>query len=315
MTETIAVGVDIGGTKIALAAATYDGRVLAQDVVPTHPAEGVDSVIERLARGIGNVVAEVGYKVKVAGVGVACPGPVDAARGIAMHAVNLAWHNVPLRDKLRAKLALNAPIVLANDINSAALGEMIFGAARGVRDFAFIVIGTGLGGAAVIDGRIVNGVSGSAMEIGHVSLDRAGRLCNCGTHGCAEMYVSGKGLMAAAMEYMPHYPDSPLSSDNGSLTTGAILAAARAGDSLAARIMSEAAEALGIVMAWSATVVNPALIVIGGGLAQAAGDLLWDAALASFHERVLPSIREPLTVVRSQLETPALGAAALVWSR
>ncbi|MDZ4766553.1 MAG: ROK family protein [Chloroflexota bacterium] len=312
MTETIAIGVDIGGTKIALAAASQDGRILAQDVVPTHPAEGSQAVIARLARGIENLIGAVGYKVKIAGIGVACPGPVDPVRGVALNAVNLAWKDVPLRDLLRANLALTAPILLANDVNAGALGEMHFGAARGVRDFVHITVGTGLGGAAILDGRILNGVSGSAMEIGHVSLDPRGRLCACGTRGCVETVASGKGLLAGVNEYVAAYPGSPLASADP-LTTSAILEAARAGDPLARRVLDEAGIALGTTLAWCATLLDPALIVVGGGLTAAAGDLFWEAMIGALEARVLSSLRTSLRVARSEVESTALGAAALVW--
>jgi glucokinase len=312
MTESIAIGVDIGGTKIAIAAASRDGRILSQDIVPTHPAEGVDSVVGRLARAIENVIDGVGSRTRVAGIGVAAPGPVDPQNGIALNAVNLGWRDVPLRDLLRAKLAITAPIALANDVNAGALGEMRFGAARGVRDFGYLVVGTGLGGGAVLDGRIVNGAKGAAMEVGHVSIDLNGRRCTCGLRGCVEMYVSGKGVLAAVAEYLADYPGSPLTRLDP-ITTGAIFQAAREGDPLAVRVMAEAADALGVALAWTATILNPPLIVIGGGFAQAAEDRLWDGALASLRARALPAVVDALTIVRSQIESTALGASALVW--
>lgn len=313
MTESIAVGVDIGGTKIAIAAASRDGRILSHDIVPTHPAEGVDSVMGRLARAIENVIDGVGFKTRVAGIGVAAPGPVDPQHGIALNAVNLGWRDVPLRELLHAKLAITAPITLANDVNAGALGEMRFGAARGVRDFGYLVVGTGLGGGAVLDGRIVNGAKGAAMEVGHVSIDLHGRRCTCGLNGCVEMYVSGKGVLSAAAEYLGDYPASPLTRLDP-ITTGAIFQAAREGDPLSVRIMDEAADALGVALAWTATILNPPLIVIGGGFAQAAGERLWDGALASMRARILPAVVDALTVVHSQVESTALGASALVWN-
>ncbi len=312
MTETIAVGVDIGGTKIAIAAASCDGRILSQNIVPTHPAEGVDSVVERMARAIETVIDAVGFKVQIAGIGIAAPGLVDPRNGIALNAVNLGWRNVPLRDLLSAKLAIAAPIALANDINAGALGEMRFGAARGVRDFGYLMVGTGLGGGAVIDGKVVNGARGAAMEVGHVSIDPNGRRCACGLRGCVEMFVSGKGVLAAVEEYLPAYPESSLAA-LAPVTTGAIFAAAREGDPLAVRVMDEAADALGVALAWTATILNPPLIVLGGGFMRAAGERLWNGALVSLRVRALPAVVDGLIIVRSQLESTALGASALVW--
>jgi glucokinase len=149
------------------------------------------------------------------------------------------------------------------------------------------------------------------MELGHMSVDPHGRLCNCGNHGCVEMYCSGKGLVAGAKAHLPEYPNTALV--HAELNTRAILTAARAGDKLALRVIEEAADVLGQAMAWSAMAFNPTLIVIGGGMAQAADDLLFDRAEAAMRMRLLPDLRPLVTVARSQVESSAVGAAALVW--
>jgi glucokinase len=307
LADTIAVGVDVGGTKIAFTAADRNGQVLTELTERTNAREDALTVIGRIADGIERVVQEVDQP--VAGIGVACPGPIDPKTGVAVNAVNLGWKNVPLRDALRARLKLDAPIWLQNDVKAAALGEMVFGTARGESDFVYLAIGTGLGGAAVANGQVVNGATGWAMEVGHMSLNPKGRPCTCGNFGCAEMYVSGKGFLAGAAEHMlskPEYRDS-------TITTHRVLELAKRGDPLARSVSDEAAEALGMVMAWCAVTINPSLIVVGGGLGTAAYDLLIPGATLALRVRVLPEVYNALRIVKAGVQTSALGPAALVW--
>lgn len=307
MAEKIAIGVDVGGTKIAFTAADKNGQVLTEFTDRTNAREDAMTVIGRIADGIERVVREAGQP--IAGIGVACPGPVDPKTGVAINAVNLGWKNVPLREALSARLKIDAPIWLQNDVKAAALGEMVFGTARGANDFVYLAIGTGLGGAAVANGQVVNGVNGWAMEVGHMSLNPKGRPCTCGNFGCAEMYVSGKGFLAGAADHMlskPEYRDS-------TITTHRVLELAKRGDTPARAVADEAADALGVVMAWCAVMINPALIVIGGGLGAAAYDLLIPGATLALRVRVVPEVYNALRIVKAGVQTSALGPAALVW--
>ncbi len=305
----IAIGIDIGGTKIAFAAADRDGNILATHTESTLANEGVPAVIGRMAQGVTQVRAQLPADQPLAGIGMGVPGAV--VDGVAQNAVNLGWRDVPLVASVRAAINLDVPVWAQNDVKIMAIAEGIFGAARGVRDFVFLALGTGLGGGAVSNGRLVNGASGFAMEMGHISLDPHGRGCNCGGTGCAEMYVSGKGLLAGANAHLPAYPHSSLAT--GEITTHAILDAARAGDPLACRVIDEAVEALGTVMAFSAAVLDPTLIVLGGGLGTAASDLIYARAADAMRSRLFPDLRGRIDVQPSQVESSALGAAALVW--
>lgn len=307
--QQIAIGVDIGGTKIAFVAADRDGNILAMHTEPTLSVEGVDAVIGRIVAGIEKVRGNY----EIAGIGMGAPGPV--VDGIAVNAVNLNWQSVPLLEKTRAavhdRLALDVPIFAANDVNAGTIAEGVFGAARGYRDFVFLAVGTGLGGGAVSDGRLLNGSGGFALEVGHMGIVLNGRPCNCGNKGCVEMYVSGKGLLAGANEYLPVYPQSSLAGTQ--FHTREIIDAARAADPLAQRVLNDAADALGATMAWCVMVLAPALIVLGGGLAAAADDLLYEQAQANMRARLIPALAQRIQVARSQVESSALGAAALVW--
>ena len=307
MAEQIAIGIDIGGTKIAFTAADRDGDVLTAFTERTNPADDPLTTVGRIAKGVERAIQEVGRP--IAGIGIAVPGPVDVTTGTALNAVNLNWKNVPLRDALGARLKQDIPIWLQNDVKAGALGELVFGAAKGEQNFAFLAIGTGLGGGAVNNGEVVNGANGWAMEVGHMSMNPAGRPCTCGSIGCAEMYISGKGLLAGAAEHMlsqPEYRDV-------TITTYRVLELARRGDPYARKVVDEASDALGVVMAWCTMILDPGLIVIGGGLGVAAYDMLKQGATAALRARVLPEIFSRLRIVQAGSQTNAMGTVALVW--
>lgn len=299
---SLALGIDIGGTKMAYALVDTEGKIHAERTEPTDAQLGVESVLNRLAQHIHEILA--GAPDAIDGIGIACPGPVDPARGMALNAVNLSWRNLPLVDGLRAR-GVQVNIALQNDVNALALGERTFGAARGVDDFVYLAIGTGLGAGAIASGCLINGATGSAMEVGHIVIDPDGPPCNCGKRGCVETFASGLGL-AASMR-AAGIPNPP--------PTGEILALARSGDPIARQAIDRAVSALGIAMAWCVTLLNPALFIIGGGLGKAAYDLLMPPAVDVMRVRVMPEAAAGLRFVPSQVASSALGAAAIVWQR
>lgn len=306
----IVIGVDLGGTKIAFAAVDQAGTVLGECMLPTIAAEGADAVIGRIVQGIEATAALVPDRT-VIGVGIGSPGAIDVANGVILNAVNLHWMDVPLAANVRAGLRHSVPVSVQNDVNVAALGEYLFGAAQGIDDFVYLAVGTGLGGGAVSGGRLVSGAHGMAMEVGHISIQPGGRLCGCGTYGCAEMYISGKGLLQGALAHMHDYPDSPLC--HISLSTAGIVEADKDGDPLARLIIDEAGDALGTVMAWSAIMFNPSLILIGGGMGKVLGNRLLDRAQAALATRLYPPMLAALQFGWSQIEATAVGAGALAW--
>lgn len=306
----LAIGVDIGGTKIAFTLIDQRGVELATHRLPTNPADGPDRVIDAIAAGIGHLRENANGG--VAGIGIGCPGHVDPASGIVRHAVNLNWSQVALRDEVARRLGSKLPIFLHKDANACALGELYFGSARGYKDFLLLTIGTGLGGGAVVDGEVVIGGNAFAMEVGHISFVPDGRLCKCGLRGCPEMYVSGNGLLAGVQEHQGDFPDSPLT-NRPDLSTQMILEAARANDPLARLVMDDAVRWLGSVIAYYATMLNPSLVIIGGGLGHAAFDLLEARVGDEVRQRTLPPTHELLKIVESQVTSSAVGAACLVW--
>jgi glucokinase len=305
-----AIGVDIGGTKIAFALVRDDGQVTATHQLATGAADGVGAVIDRIAQGVEVLLARAGGPVD--GIGMGCPGLVNPTDGIVHAAVNLHWVDVLLCAELRRRLSVDVPLVLHKDTNAGALGELYFGAARGCRDFVYIAIGTGLGAGAVTGGQLILGANYFATDIGHISLDPEGRLCSCGLHGCIERYLSGLGLAAGVREHRGRYPQSSLAQVEEPATS-AILDAARDGDPLAGLVIQEAGEWLGKMLAYCGVMLNPALVVIGGGLGHAMLDLIQARAEHEFHRRVLKPIYEHVRIVPSQIASSAVGAASLVW--
>ncbi len=306
----MAIGVDIGGTKVAFALIDERGRVYHTNRMSTQPATDTAALLDRISEGIVEMLAKAGGD--IVGIGIGSPGQVDPVSGTVRNAVNLGWTEVALRDEIHRRLTVDVPIQVDKDANAGAVGELYFGAARGHRDFVLLAIGTGLGGGCISDGKVVHGGSANALEVGHISLDVNGRLCKCGLHGCPEMYVSGLGLLAGLEAHREHYPDSPLARLE-TPSTQAIVDAARAQDRLALAIMHEAGQWLGTIMANCAALLNPTLFVIGGGLGYAAYDLLIDTAMSEMRTRTLRTTSEGVSFALSEVQDSAVGAASLVW--
>lgn len=308
--QPLAIGVDLGGTKIRFALADATGKLIASHQLPTLAAEGADAVIDRIAEGIRLLLS--GYEADVVGIGICSPGQVDSEMGVVEFAVNLGWKQVDLRGALYERLPQPLPVFLHKDANAQALGELVYGAARGVRDFVYLAVGTGLGGAAVVGGKVITGATFNPTEIGHLSLDPNGRLCVCGLRGCPEIYISGVGFRAAVAEYRDQYPDSPLAALD-SPEASDVLRYAETSDPLAERILREGGEWLGAAIACCAGILNPAMLVLGGGLGLAAADRLLPDAQRELKRRVLPATYSQLRWAKSQLTNSALGPASLVW--
>jgi glucokinase len=266
-----------------------------------------------IATEVNAILAEA--KVSVCGVGIGSPGQVYAQTGVVSRAVNLKWKEVHLGSGVRSRLAVDLPVKVENDANVAALGEGYFGSGRGCDDLIFLGLGSGLGSGIVAGGWLMTGAHQAAADLGHLSLDLNGRLCACGKRGCAETLLSGPGLLRAAEELRKAGPCATTLPADSAWTTGQVIAAARQGDALAAAAIEMLALNLGQLMGISAAVVDPDIIVIGGGLGVAAADLLIPPA-AQQMERYLPGMLQgKIRVVVSSLASPAIGAACLVLPR
>ena len=297
---TLAIGVDVGGTKIATALVAADGTVLASRRTATPVMQGAEAIAQTIADEVVALQALAGDQ-PLLGVGVGCPGHVDA--GVIRYAVNLNWRDVPLQNLLAARLEL--PVIVANDVNTAALGEMAFGVAQGVQDFAYLAVGTGLGGAAVVGGRLLNGASGFAMELGQINALVGDDLL--------EVFTSGGGLPTVVGSLRAEYPHSQLP-QNPTLTTHTIITAAQNNDPLAVAALEQLAFWLGRMAIWLGAVLNPSLLVIGGGMGHALYDWLMPTLQSYIQKHSAPPVCEALRLARSSLDDPALGAAALIFS-
>jgi glucokinase len=305
-----AIGVDIGGTKIAAGVVDEAGTVLSQvrlDTDPDNPGAIEAAVI--------SAVAQLRRTHTVGAVGVAAAGFVSPRRDAVLFAPNIAWRDHPLRDRLAAGIDL--PIVVENDANAAGWAEFRFGRARAVEDMVMLTVGTGLGGALVLNGRLLRGAHGAAGEIGHMQVVPGGHYCGCGHEGCWEMYGSGRALTRSARAAAVAYPDRAgalleLAGDK-KIQGPHVTAAAQAGDPLAIELFAQLGFWLGVGIADLAAAVDPEMAVVGGGVA-AAGDLLLEPIRASFARHLSArGYRGELTIELAELENEAgiVGAADL----
>ena len=311
MQPELAIGVDIGGTKIAFALVNREGKVLSSHRLPTLPIEGTEAVFDRVAQGIHYLLDQIDQP--VAGIGIGCPGHLNPHTGIIHNATNLYWHDVPLKAGVESRLNQDLPVWVLKDANAGALGEMYFGAAKGCTDFVYIALGTGLGGGAVIGGNLVEGGDFNGMEIGHMPFVPTGRLCACGMYGCPEMYLSGNGVLAGVREHLPEYPYSSLAKLGDQLSTQAVLDAAHAGDGLALAVMHEMGWWLASVMICLMGILNPSVFVLGGGMGHAVAEFIVPAAQKALRERTKSHVYPEIPIVESQVTSSAIGAACQVW--
>ncbi len=282
-----AIGVDIGGTKIAAGVVDEEGTILAQTRRDTDPDD-----VASIDAAIADVYRELSASYEVKDVGLAAAGFVAADRSGVLFAPNIAWREYPLRDKVAALIGdPDVRIVVENDANAAGWAEFRFGVARDVDDMVTLTLGTGLGGAVVIGGRLVRGAWGVAAEIGHMRVVPGGHYCGCGHEGCWEQYVSGSALVRDAQAVAITQPDRAaglLERAGGradKITGPLVTRAAREGDELAVELLREVGRWVGEGAASVAALLDPQMFVIGGGV-SAAGDLVLAPARNAFAEQL-----------------------------
>ncbi|MFN8078808.1 MAG: ROK family glucokinase [Kineosporiaceae bacterium] len=307
-----AIGVDVGGTKIAAGVVAADGTVIEMVRLPTPPHDP-----QALEQRIGDAVIELSGRHPVAAVGLAVAGFVDEKRSLVRFAPNLSVSHRPLRESVGARVGLR--VVVENDANAAAWGEVRFGAGQGSADVLMITVGTGLGGGIVLDGRLVRGAFGGAGEFGHVRMVPGGLLCGCGKRGCWEQYASGSALVRRTRELVAADPAAgrvllALADGDAAQIRGTMITeAARQGDPVACEALAEVGRWLGEGIADLADVLDPEVVVIGGGVSQA-GDLLLDPARQAYAEHLTGAGHRPrLRIVSAALGNDAglIGAADL----
>jgi len=303
MPEKYYIGVDLGGTNIKAGLVTENGKVVERTSIPTEPDGGPDHVIGRIAEA-AEIVRKAGGVSKdlVGGVGIGSPGTLDIKAGVVRFPPNLpGWRNVPVVERFTAITGLKA--VLENDANAAAYGEFWAGAARDVHSMVMFTLGTGVGGGIIIDDVLVHGNTDSAAEIGHITIEANGRKCPCGNWGCLEAYASANSMARRFVEAVDAGEPSSLADKargNGKITSKMIYEAAVAGDELANRIFRETGNYLGIGIVNMLHTLNPARVVLSGGMI-AAGDMLMRPVRETVEKRAIPDVRRNCDIVFATL--------------
>jgi glucokinase len=326
----LVLAVDLGGTQIRTAVLRRD-KLLSRVKLLT----GQDTLPERILpcvfTAIRQALDEAGVTLdQIAGIGVGAPGPLNSRTGVVYAPPNLAgWHNVPLRHLLEQQFHL--PTFIENDANAAALGEYLFGAGRGSHDMVYLTISTGIGGGVILGGKLLQGVSGTAAELGHMTIDWHGQRCNCGNIGCLEQIASGTAIARRAtiaasegdelrafalshstLKGSKHDEAEP---DPSTYISARVVAlAAEAGVSLAQEIVRTTAEAIGVGLVNIIHIFNPEVIILGGGVTQM-GAMLLEPIRRVVQERAMQVPYEAVEIVLAQLgsDVGLVGAGALIY--
>ena len=335
------VAVDLGGTQIRTAV-LRGPKLLSRIGLLTGENPTPDRIMPRLFQAVRQAVEKAHVPMSdIKGIGIGAPGPLDNRTGVVFSPPNLpGWENVPVRDLFNKEF--HVPIYVENDANAAALGEYMFGAGRGSRDMVYLTISTGIGGGVITDGKIIEGVSGTAAELGHMTVDWHGERCNCGNIGCLERIASGTNiarraneaiavgrgndLLAFALEHQgPQEAKEEPMEETASQAQGTprtplyvnsrtVALAAEAGIPVAQEIILRAAEAIGVGLVNIIHIFNPEMIILGGGVTQM-GPLLLDPVMTVVQERAMKVPRKACRIMLAQLgqDVGLVGAGALIY--
>lgn len=317
MDKPYVVGIDIGGTNSVFGVVDARGSILYSGSIKTGKYQDVNDYVADLAKGLNLVIDQAGGMDKIKGIGVGAPNG-NYFNGCIEFAPNLPWKGkIPLAQLISEALG-GIPVALTNDANAAAIGEMTYGVARGMKDFIVITLGTGVGSGIVIGGNLVYGHDGFAGELGHVIMRRHnGRLCGCGRQGCLEAYASATGVARTAREYLEIRKDESLLRELKSeeITSKDVFDAAIKGDKIALEIFEATGTILGEAMADFVAFSSPEAIILFGGLTKA-GDLIMNPIKAAMDKNMLKVFEGKTKLLFSQLkesDAAVLGASALGW--
>jgi glucokinase len=310
MMKKASIGVDIGGTNTVFGIVDETGKVLLKGNIPTPKNDNVKKYIDDLSDGIKQLMSQLN-DFEYVGIGIGAPNG-NFYKGTVEYATNLAFKGiVPLVDLLKERFPSIGNIVLTNDANAAALGEMIYGGAKGMKNFIMVTLGTGLGSGFVVNGELVYGNDGFAGELGHITVTPEGRECGCGQFGHLETYCSATGMVRTAFELLSHHNagDSILANKSfNELTSKDIFDAAREEDEIALTVFEITGDILGQALADTIHITSPEAIFLFGG-PVAAGELLFKPIRESMESHLMPIFKNKVKVLPSQLR---LGDAAIV---
>jgi glucokinase len=313
--KSYVVGIDIGGTNTVFGIVDARGTILAHDAIKTQSYAEIDKYVDAICEKLTALFEAHKVKDQIVGIGIGAPNG-NYYNGTIENAPNLPWKGIiPLTKMFEERLGI--PAALTNDANAAAVGEMTYGAARGIRDFIMITLGTGVGSGIIINGQLVYGHDGFAGELGHVNAVREGRLCGCGRKGCLETYCSATGVARTAREILAARTDESLlrAIPVEEITSKDVYDAAKKGDKIAQEIFEFTGTMLGRAFADFIAFSSPAAIVLFGGLAKS-GDFLLKPIQKAIDENVMPAFRGKTKLLVSELkdsDAAVLGASALAW--
>lgn len=310
----LALGIDLGGTKINFVLLNQSGKMLKRKQIPTNAYEGVDQLLKR----ISETILEISEEHIPLGIGIGVAGQVDPKDGTIISAPNLKWSFVPLQAYLSKKH--NLPVHVINDVKAAAIGEWKYGAAKESSDFVALFIGTGIGGGIVSEGHLLAGSSNSAGELGHTIIDMNGPKCTCGSWGCLEALASGWAIAKRAREDISKNPDKgkflldKCGNSLDQLTTKMICEGYREGDLLSVQVISNAIEAMVVGSINIVNGLNPQMLIIGGGVSEGIPDLI-PKIEEGVKRRALHAALAKLRIVPAQLggDANVIGAASLAF--
>ncbi|MFC2021760.1 ROK family protein [Chloroflexota bacterium] len=313
--EPFVLGIDLGGSKILTAVTNSQGNIVSRDYRVTPANKEPEAVIQEILKSVGRASIQAGIAVaELDAIGVGAAGISNPETGVVFASPHLpGWHNIPLRDIIEREAGKKT--FLINDASAAALGELYFGAGRGARNYIYVTISTGIGGGIIINGETYSGAAGCAGEVGHMTIDDNGPLCNCGNTGCWETLASGSALAREARHRITEGAQTSIldyaGGDIEKVTAQVIQTAAEHGDALAKELIARTGYYIGVGLANLINIFNPERIVIGGGLSNV-GDMLLGPAFKVARERAYVEASQAVRFAPAELgeNSGVLGAAA-----
>ena len=309
------IGLDVGGTTFKAGVVTEDGRIVHKDAMPTGIERPYQEIIADMAALCKKVAADAGIEMsEIKSIGVGVPGLFDNKTGMIPFCTNLGWHDIPFVAEM--KKHLDTPVYGDNDATVAGLAESVAGVSAGIRDSVFLTLGTGVGGGIIIDGKPYSGAHGCGSEIGHMMIKMGGELCTCGNYGCFERYASATAIIREARKAIVEYPESSMlaacGGDPEKLNAKIVIDAARAGDEAAKAVFGGYVQALAVGIINIINMLDPEVIVLGGGV-SAAGEFLLDAVREAVKPMVFFKTMPYARIELAQLGNDAgiIGAAML----
>ncbi len=310
MNDQVVAGIDIGGTKIAVALENSAGERVAARRLPTEVELGPELILENISRSVEEMLAET--QTKITAIGIGCPGPIDIERGLVLSPANLPdWIDFPIVELIQKRFGV--PISLDNDANAAALGEYFCGAGRGFRDVFYVTISTGIGGSIICEGHVHHGVQSGAGEIGHTIVKSNGVRCRCGIQGCLETIASGTSIARRMRETLAAQ-NGGIIEEYDNITAETVVEAVKKGNQTAQKIWDETIKYLAIGIGNAITLIAPEAVIIGGGV-SAADELLLEPLRREIGKNVSMLPIEKVEILKASLGSESGVCGALMLAR